>query len=127
MAQDKKPAGTIYRGREAMWSWVGHRIAGVLLFLFLIVHVMDTALVRISPEVYNEVIGHYKTIVFGLGEAGLVTAVVFHAFNGLRIIAVDFWSKGARYQRQMLWAVLIAWLVVMAGFLPRHLMHVFGG
>ena len=42
----------------------------------------------------------------GLGEAGLVAAVVFHAFNGIRIILVDFWSKGPRYQRQMFWAVV---------------------
>ena len=77
-------SGTLYRGREGMWSWVAHRISGMLIFLFLLVHVLDTALVRVSPEAYNEVIGHYKTIVFGLGEIGLVAAIVFHALNGLR-------------------------------------------
>ena len=69
-------SGTLYRGREGMWSWVAHRISGMLIFLFLLVHVLDTALVRVSPEAYNEVIGHYKTVVFGLGEVGLVGAVV---------------------------------------------------
>ena len=63
----------------------------------------------------------------GLGEAGLVLAIVFHAFNGIRLILVDFWAKGPRYQRQMLWAVLVLVVVTMAGFLPRHLMNVFGG
>ncbi|MEQ1736228.1 MAG: succinate dehydrogenase, cytochrome b556 subunit, partial [Rhodoglobus sp.] len=24
----KRPAGTLYRGREGMWSWVLHRITG---------------------------------------------------------------------------------------------------
>ncbi|WP_084253052.1 succinate dehydrogenase, cytochrome b556 subunit [Devriesea agamarum] len=120
-------AGTLYRGREGMWSWVAHRITGMLIFLFLLVHVLDTALVRVSPVAYNEVIGHYKTVIFGLGEAGLVAAIVFHAFNGLRIILVDFWSRGPKHQRLMLWIVLGAWALVMAGFLPRHLMHIFGG
>jgi len=121
------PAGTLYRGREGMWSWVAHRITGVAIFFFLLVHVLDTALVRVSPGDYNDVIGTYKNPIMGLGEAGLVAAIVFHAFNGLRIILIDFWAKGPKYQRVMLWAVIGLWALTMAGFLPRHLMHVFGG
>ena len=117
--------GTLYRGREGMWSWVAHRISGMLIFLFLLVHVLDTALVRVSPEAYNEVIGHYKTVVFGLGEIGLVGAVVFHALNGLRIILVDFWSNGANHQKKLFWAVAIAWLVVMVPFAIVHVYHMF--
>ncbi|MBT1002348.1 succinate dehydrogenase, cytochrome b556 subunit [Paenarthrobacter sp. DKR-5] len=122
-----KPAGTLYRGREGMWSWVGHRITGVVIFFFLLVHVLDTSLVRVSPEVYTSVIGAYKNPVMGLGEFGLVAAIVFHAFNGLRIIAIDFWKSGPKYQRQMLWAVLIVWVIVVAAFGVRHLSIVFGG
>jgi succinate dehydrogenase / fumarate reductase cytochrome b subunit len=107
----KKPAGTLYRGREGMWSWVMHRISGVLIFFFLFVHVLDTATVRVSPEVYNGVIAQYKNPVMGLGEAGLVGAVVFHALNGIR---------------KLFWGVVVLWAVLMAGFLPRHLMIVFG-
>ena len=46
----EKPGGTLYRGREGMWSWVLHRITGVAIFFFLLVHILDTALVRVSPE-----------------------------------------------------------------------------
>lgn len=123
----KAPAGTLYRGREGMWSWVAHRITGVLIFFFLLVHILDTAVVRISPEDYNAVIGTYKNPIMGLGEAGLVAAVVFHALNGIRIILIDYWAKGPKYQKVMLWTVVGLWVVLMAGFLPRHLMHVFGG
>nr|WP_043347312.1 succinate dehydrogenase, cytochrome b556 subunit [Beutenbergia cavernae] len=119
--------GTLYRGREGMWSWVLHRVTGMLIFLFLLVHVLDTALVRVSPEAYNSVIGHYKTPIMGLGEAGLVAAILFHAFNGVRIILVDFWAKGPKYQRLMMWIVIGLAVVLFAGFLPRHLMNVFGG
>jgi succinate dehydrogenase / fumarate reductase cytochrome b subunit len=121
------PTGTLYRGREGMWSWVGHRITGMLIFIFLLVHVLDTALVRVSPEAYNAVIGTYKNPVVGLGEAGLVAAVLFHAFNGIRIMLVDFWSKGPRYQRQMFWGVLVVVTVLFVPFLVRHLGIVFGG
>lgn len=118
-------SGTLYRGREGMWSWVAHRISGVLIFLFLFAHVLDTALVRVSPEAYNTVMEAYKNPVVGLGEAGLVAAVIFHALNGLRIIAVDFWSRGPRYQRQMFWAVAVGFVVLFVPFAIRHLTLVF--
>lgn len=117
--------GTLYRGREGMWSWVAHRISGVLIFLFLFAHVLDTALVRVSPDAYNTIMETYKNPVVGLGEAGLVAAVIFHALNGLRVVAVDFWSKGPRYQRQMFWAVVVGFVVLFAPFAIRHLSIVF--
>ena len=121
-----RQGGTLYRGNEGMWSWVLHRITGVAIFFFLLVHVLDTALVRVSPEAYNAVMSTYKTPIMGLGEAALVAAIVFHAYNGIRIILVDYWRKGAQYQRAMFWIVIGLWAVTMAGFLPRHLMNVFG-
>ena len=51
-----KPTGTLYRGKTGMWSWVLHRITGVAIFFFLLVHTLDTSLVRLSPEDYNLVI-----------------------------------------------------------------------
>ncbi len=122
----KAPAGTLYRGREGMWSWVAQRITGVLIFLFLLAHVLDTSLVRVSPEAYNDVIGTYKNPIMGLGELGLVAAVLFHAFNGLRVILIDFWSQGARLQRQLMYGVLGLWVLLFVPFAIRHLMHVFG-
>ncbi|WP_082264718.1 succinate dehydrogenase, cytochrome b556 subunit [Rothia kristinae] len=118
--------GTLYRGRQGMWSWVAHRITGIAIFFFLLVHVLDTAVVRISPEAYNAVIGTYKNPVMGLGEAGLVAAICYHAFNGLRIILIDFWKDGAKHQKTMLWGVLVLWLLAMVPFLIRHLAIVFG-
>ena len=120
-------AGTLYRGQEGMWSWVLHRITGAAIYFFLLVHVLDTSLVRLSPEAYNAVIGAYKTPIMGLGEVALVGAIGYHALNGLRIILVDFWSKGTKYQRQLFWGVLGLWVILMIGFVPRHLIHVFGG
>jgi succinate dehydrogenase / fumarate reductase cytochrome b subunit len=119
-----RPGGTLYRGYTGMWSWVLHRITGVAIFFFLLVHILDTALVRVSPEAYNAVISTYKTPLMGLGEIGLVGAILFHALNGLRIILVDFWSKGVKYQRTMFWIVIGLWVVLMAGFLPRQIANI---
>ena len=120
------PAGTLYRGKVGMWSWVLHRITGVAIFFFLLVHVLDTSLVRLSPEAYNAVINTYKTPIIGLAELGLVAAILYHALNGLRVILIDFWRKGVKYQNVMWWVVLAIAFVVFAAFAPRHLMHVFG-
>lgn len=115
---------TLYRGDPAMWSWLLHRISGATIFFFLFVHVLDTALVRVSPEAYNTVIEDYKTPIVGLMEMGLVGAVLYHALNGIRVILIDFWSKGPRYQRQMLWVVagvFIAVLTVSLGVIGMHM------
>lgn len=121
------PASTLYRGREGMWMWLVHRTTGVAIFFFLLIHILDTSLVRVSPEAYNAVIGMYKTPVYAIVEVGLVAAIILHAFNGLRIIAVDRWTWALRHQRMLSWIVWGIFAVLMAGFLPRHLMHAFGG
>lgn len=126
-APAKSGRGTLYRGNEGMWSWVGHRITGVVIFFFLLVHVLDTSLVRVSPEAYDAVIGTYQNPLMAVGEVGLVAAIVFHAFNGLRIILVDFWKGGTKFHKQMLWVVLILWVVTVAAFSIRHLSLAFGG
>ncbi|WP_082929477.1 MULTISPECIES: succinate dehydrogenase, cytochrome b556 subunit [Mycobacteriaceae] len=119
-----KKRRTLYRGDPGMWSWVLHRISGATIFFFLFVHVVDTALVRVSPEAYNAVIETYKTPIVGLMEVGLVGAVLYHALNGIRIILIDFWKDGPRYQRQMLWVVagvFIAVLIASVGVIGMHM------
>jgi len=96
-----------------MWSWVAHRITGVLTFFFLFAHVLDTAVVRVSPNAYDKVIELYKNPLVNLLELGLVAAVLYHALNGIRIMLVDFWAKGPRFQRPMLWAIIVIWVLVM--------------
>lgn len=114
---------TLYRGDPGMWSWVLHRITGATIFFFLFVHVLDTALVRVSPEAYNAVIETYKTPIVGLMEMGLVGAVLFHALNGIRVILIDFWQQGPRYQRHMLAVVAGVFLVVLIASLGVIGMH----
>ncbi|HLS77481.1 MAG TPA: succinate dehydrogenase, cytochrome b556 subunit [Nocardia sp.] len=116
-AQPKRK--TLYRGDPGMWSWALHRITGVTLFFFLFVHVLDTALVRVSPQMYNDAIEIYKNPVVALMEMGLVVCVLFHALNGVRLILVDFWSEGPRHQRLMLWIVLAVTVVAGAAGVGR--------
>lgn len=119
-AQVKSPAKrSLYKGDPGMWSWVFHRISGVAIFFFLFVHVLDTSLMAAGPDAYNPVVETYKTWYVGLLEIGLVALVLFHALNGIRIVLVDFWSQGIKYQRQMLWAVVAIWVVVFGASVVR--------
>ncbi|WP_084247390.1 succinate dehydrogenase, cytochrome b556 subunit [Gordonia hydrophobica] len=112
---------SLYRGDPGMWSWVLHRITGVAIFFFLFVHVLDTAVIRVNPDTYTEIIETYKTPLIGLMEIGLVFCVLYHALNGVRIILVDFWGKGPKYQRQMLWAILTIFAIVFIAAAVRML------
>ncbi|WP_084505104.1 succinate dehydrogenase, cytochrome b556 subunit [Nocardia harenae] len=122
-AQPKRK--TLYRGDPGMWSWALHRITGVTLFFFLFVHVLDTALVRVSPEAYNDTIETYKNPLVALMEMGLVVCVLFHALNGVRVILVDFWSQGPRYQKLMLWIILGLTAVLAGGAIGRMFYYLF--
>ncbi|TQS44952.1 succinate dehydrogenase, cytochrome b556 subunit [Cryptosporangium phraense] len=119
------PAGTLYRGREGMWSWVAHRVTGVLIFFFLFVHVLDTALIRVSPDAYNDVIASYKHPIMSVMELGLTAAILFHALNGIRIVLVDFWSKGTKYQAVMLRVIVVLWVALMVPSTYYLLKHAF--
>jgi succinate dehydrogenase / fumarate reductase, cytochrome b subunit len=125
-SRPRPPRRTLYRGDPGMWSWVLHRITGAAIFFFLFVHVLDTALVRVGPQAYNEVVETYKTPVVGLMELGLVAAVLFHALNGLRVILIDFWWEGTRYQRLMLWVVGSLWLLIMVPATVVVAIHIVG-
>jgi succinate dehydrogenase / fumarate reductase cytochrome b subunit len=104
--------GTFYRGRENMWTWVLHRVSGVAILFYLFAHVADQALLNVSPEAYDRVIDTYRTPFVGLLELGLTVLVVFHALNGIRIVLLDFWSKGIALQRQMLWVQTVLFVLL---------------
>lgn len=78
-----------YRGREGHAGFLLHRITGLGTLLFLSIHILDTALVYFAPHLYDEVMGIYRSALFGFGEIFLVFSVIYHGINGLRLAAFD--------------------------------------
>lgn len=105
--------GTVYRGGQGQWSWALHRITGVAVILFLFVHILDTALVGFGPEKYNRVVAVYHNPIVRLMEIGLAASVLFHALNGLRIIAIDFFPRLADRNRELFGAVVGLYVMLM--------------
>ena len=89
-----------YRGSIGQWSWMLHRVTGLGVVLFLVLHVIDTSWAAFYPELYVEAIAVYQTPLFTIGEFALVFAVVYHAINGLRIVILDFQPHLWKYQEQ---------------------------
>ena len=124
MAKRTSAFGRLYRGREGQWSWALHRITGVVVILFLFAHVLDTALVGWGPDAYNRVVNVYKNPIVGVMELGLVAAVLFHALNGLRIMAIDFWPKLVDRNRQLIYATMTIYLAGMAPIAVIMIRHI---
>jgi succinate dehydrogenase / fumarate reductase cytochrome b subunit len=104
-----------YRGGLGHWSWVLHRLTGIGVFLFLLIHIVDIALIGWGPKVFNELLFLYRYPPFRVGEVILVAAVLYHAINGVRICIIDFWPQTMAFHRRLSYAVLIAFTVI---FIP---------
>ena len=113
-----------YRGAIGQWSWVLHRLTGVGVVMFLALHVVDTSWAVFYPDLYVKAIAAYQSPIFTIGEFGLVFAVVYHAFNGLRIALFDFKPALWRHQAQAGLAVLVLTLLVLAPVFLGMLSHV---
>lgn len=88
-----KQWGPAYKGGLGQWSWAAHRITGLGVLAFLFGHIVDTFMVGFGPEYYDETIRLYQYWWFKPLEVVLIGATLYHGFNGLRIIAFDFWPK----------------------------------
>jgi succinate dehydrogenase / fumarate reductase, cytochrome b subunit len=101
-----------------------HRVTGLGIAFFLIVHIIDTFLVVAYPAEYDFTVaiyggtfaGHYYWPLrwaFRLSELALIACVVFHAVNGVRIVLFDFWPKASSVQKPIFWGVVIVFLAIM--------------
>ncbi len=104
-----------YRGGPGHWSWILHRITGVGVFIFLLIHIVDTAFIGWGPRFYNDVMALYRHPVFRIGEILLAGSVLYHALNGLRILIIDFWPEATVVHRKLFYAVAVIFAIV---FIP---------
>jgi succinate dehydrogenase / fumarate reductase cytochrome b subunit len=105
----------MYRGQSGMWSWLLHRITGLGLLVFLFIHIVDISILGFGPKVYNDSVLLFDQAIVRLLSLSLVAAVLYHALNGLRIMAINFWRKGVRYQKVLFVVVLAVSIIV---FIP---------
>ena len=120
-----------YKGREGQLNFLLHRLTGLGTLLFLVIHILDTAMVYFYPPLYDHAIELYRSPLFMLGEIGLFFSVIFHGVNGLRVAYVDLfkpknWTieRQRRAVRVTLGVSLALWAVpafIMGSKLIEHL------
>jgi succinate dehydrogenase / fumarate reductase cytochrome b subunit len=104
-----------YRGRSGHYSWLAHRLSGLAILGFVVIHVWDTANAFFAPHIYAWSLALFKNPLFALGEIGIMAAVLYHAMNGLRITLLDFKPNWWLYQKQ---SAAIVWILFFAIFIP---------
>ena len=117
----------MYRGGEGQWAFYLHRISGIVILLFLTLHVAEISSSMFGPKWFDALLAFEANPVFGLGLVLVAVLTLYHALNGLRIILMDFTSFGVRYQKQLWYGVLGLWVLIGVPMALAMLGHIFGG
>lgn len=67
-----------------------HRITGIGLITYFLLHIIVTSSRLLGPATWDRVMGTVANPLFKLGEFAVFAAFAFHMFNGLRLILIEF-------------------------------------
>jgi succinate dehydrogenase / fumarate reductase cytochrome b subunit len=95
------------------WAFYAHRLTGFAILAFLFLHIADVSTYAFSRGLYEEVHELYGSAPMRIFECLLLFAILFHALNGLRILAVDLADLGVRAAGRALAAAVA--ITVLAG------------
>ncbi len=83
------PGGWVWAGKYKLerYLYLLHRITGLGILLFLLIHLVMTTIFRIQgQDVWEATIALLHNPWFKIGEYLVAAAFVYHALNGLRLI-----------------------------------------
>jgi succinate dehydrogenase / fumarate reductase, cytochrome b subunit len=115
----------MYKGREGQWAFFLHRLSGLAILAYLLIHTVSIASVLLGSEAYMAIHKTYELPFFRFGLIGVAGAVAYHALNGLRIIAMDFTAFGVKFQRQLWYGVLVLSVAAVGVALAYNLPRIF--
>jgi len=107
-----------------MLAWAFHRISGVAVWAFVILHVVDIYLAGGNPALYDDLLRFYASVPGRIMEALLGAALLYHGLNGMRIIFMDLWPPLVRWHRQIWylnWAIFAVVGVIVSYFIFKPL------
>lgn len=101
-----------YRGGVGMLAWVLHRVSGLALSAYLLLHIYDLRAAQRGAASFDEAMAVFRTPFWKVMDLLLLAAVAYHTLNGIRLLAFDA-GWGIRNQRQLFWIALGATLVIL--------------
>lgn len=102
-----------YRISWSQLAWLGHRLSGIGILVYLFMHIVENAMLLLGPAVYNTTLSLFRNLPVRLGEIVLMAALVYHSLNGLRVITMDFWPVTTRWYRPLTYAVILGTVAAM--------------
>lgn len=83
--------GWVYAGRYTFerYLYLGHRLSGLGLIAYMILHIVETANRLRGAEAWQELMALFASPPFKVIEYLLFAAAVFHAANGIRLILTE--------------------------------------
>ena len=90
---------TLDRSRGGMWPWLGQRVTAVVIIVTIMVHLVLTHFVAIGELSYDNIGERLASGAVLVNDVLLLVAVVFHALNGVRMVALDWGLSGAGARR----------------------------
>ncbi len=119
-----------YRWHMGTWAWVLHRVTGLALVFYLVLHIWVIHNIASGPKGFDKVMGVVQAPVFLFLELGLLGCVLYHTFNGLRIMIAEF-SKDGCEAHKMVWGAMmaVAGFLFLLGGVPMfvHFLHTVAG
>jgi len=107
-----------YRWQLGFWAFLLMRISGVVLALYLVLHLYVLNHLLDGPAAFDEIMKTVQTPLFKFFEVALLGAVLYHAFNGVRVIWVDFGSAAKNHQAWFWAMVSLGVVLLIAGAIP---------
>lgn len=99
-------------------SFALRRITGLALVGYLLLHIWVIGSAISGPEIFNARLNIFQSTIFKLAEVALLAAVVYHSFDGTRLMIVHYF-KVTDKRKSMFYAVMVlSFLLVIAGGIP---------
>ena len=100
-----------YRWHTGYVAWLLNRITGIAVLTYLVAHIWVVHHLSHGPRAYGKVMQVLSQPIFTLFEIALIGAVLYHTFNGARVVLVDF-GNGARTQKRTFWVMMAIGVVL---------------
>ena len=126
-------SGWVWAGRYKLerYLYILHRITGLGLLLFVVIHLIMTTIFRIQgQDVWEATITILRNPWFKFGEYLVVIAFIYHALNGLRLVLQELgfimgkptppiypWKDALRKKRPLTVTMIAVIVILSAVFL----------
>ena len=111
-----------YRWHTGSVAWLLHRLTGLALTLYIVLHIWVVHHLSLGPGEFDEMMAAVQSPLFRLLEVGLLATVLFHSFNGLRILLFDI-GVAVKAQRKVFWAAVVLTIGALVYGGERMLSH----